>query len=300
MLSKHVINPDEIKDQYISNVALKANIKIGGATNHVSALGTPSDMTLFMGADVTHAHPGSNAPSIAAVVASVDNACTRYHTYIRAQGHREEIIVDMEKIMAEALVNYQKANQGKSPKRVMFFRDGVASGQFDKVQSVEIRGILVALHAAKLKIPVTFMVVQKRHHVRFFPTDGTMDRSGNCMPGTVIDTTITHPTEFNFYLQSHAGIQGMSRGTLYHVLHDDQKFTSDALQGICFSLCFLAERATRSIGMVAPAYRAHIAAFYARMFLEESSGSVSASSGGSLTSVLKPVAAGIQSTMYYM
>jgi eukaryotic translation initiation factor 2C len=87
MLFKHVQNPSEIKDTYIFNVALKANIKLGGASNHVSALGNlPNDLTLFMGADVTHAHPGSNAPSIAAVVASVDGKATRYHTYIKAQG----------------------------------------------------------------------------------------------------------------------------------------------------------------------------------------------------------------------
>ena len=32
--------------------------------------------------------------------------------------------------------------------------------------------------------PITFVVVQKRHHTRFFPTDPRYsDRSGNCVPG---------------------------------------------------------------------------------------------------------------------
>lgn len=31
--------------------------------------------------------------------------------------------------------------------------------------------------------PVTFVVVQKRHHTRFFPVDRQTDRSGNIMPG---------------------------------------------------------------------------------------------------------------------
>lgn len=31
--------------------------------------------------------------------------------------------------------------------------------------------------------PVTFIVVQKRHHTRFFPADNQTDKSGNIQPG---------------------------------------------------------------------------------------------------------------------
>lgn len=34
-----------------------------------------------------------------------------------------------------------------------------------------------------------------------------MGRSGNIPAGTTVDTDITHPYEFDFYLCSHAGIQ---------------------------------------------------------------------------------------------
>jgi hypothetical protein len=54
-----------------------------------------------------------------------------------------------------------------------------------------------------------------------FPVDQRDgDRSGNCPAGTVVDTDISHPTEFDFYLQSHAGILGTSRSAHYSVLHD--------------------------------------------------------------------------------
>ena len=106
--------------------------------------------------------------------------------------------------------------------------------------------------------PITFVVVQKRHHTRLFPQpqdQQNRDRSGNILPGgwrhewvggwvagwwadavveapllsrfadaslqsahaapcnagTVVDGAITHPFEFDFYLNSHAGIQGTSR-----------------------------------------------------------------------------------------
>ena len=63
-----------------------------------------------------------------------------------------------------------------------------------------------ALAANNVNAKLTIVVVGKGHHVRLFPKNGRDgDRSGNCPAGTVVDTDITHPTEFDFYLQSHAG-----------------------------------------------------------------------------------------------
>ncbi len=48
--------------------------------------------------------------------------------------------------------------------------------------------------------------------------------------GTVIDTDIVSPNGFDFYLNSHAAIQGTSRPVLYQVLYDEIGFTSDDIQ----------------------------------------------------------------------
>ena len=56
---------------------------------------------------------------------------------------------------------------------------------------------------------VTFLVVQKRHHTRFFPIkqEDEDGKNRNVPAGTVVDTQITHPTELDFFLASHASIQ---------------------------------------------------------------------------------------------
>jgi eukaryotic translation initiation factor 2C len=86
------------------------------------------------------------------------------------------------------------------------------------------------------------------------------------------------------------------------VLHDENRLNSDQVQQLCYSLCFLSQRATRSIGIVAPTYRAHIAAFYHRMFIEGEEGSDTASSigRGSNAFSLKQLAPGIELTQYYL
>ncbi|KAI8818718.1 Piwi domain-containing protein [Fimicolochytrium jonesii] len=299
------VNLAKLNAKYSENVALKVNVKMGGATNFVDKLPMMDKPTLICGADVTHAHAGSAAPSVAAVVTSTDRSATKYRTFLSAQPSRVEIIQDMERIMVDAIGAFVAA-QGTPPARIIFFRDGVSSGQFKEVRETEIAAIKKALAKRKLNnVQLTFIIVQKRHHIRLFPNDNHQDKSGNCLPGTTIDTVITHPTEFNFILQSHAGLQGTSRPTLYHVIWDEIQMGSDNLQQLCYNLCFLAERATRSINMVAPAYRAHLAAYYGRMFLEGDFGSDAASalSGTSQeipVSLRKVQATMDQHTMYYM
>ena len=91
---------------------------------------------------------------------------------------------------------------------------------------------------ADYKPGITFIVVQKRHHTRLFCADKKEQsgRSGNIPAGTTVDIGITHPTEFDFYLCSHQGIQGTSRPSHYHVLWDDNHFEADELQQLTFQV----------------------------------------------------------------
>ena len=46
----------------------------------------------------------------------------------------------------------------------------------------------------------------------------------------MVDQGINHPTEGDFYLLSHEGIQGTSRPCHYQVLWDDSGFSADELE----------------------------------------------------------------------
>ena len=70
---------------------------------------------------------------------------------------------------------------------------------------------------------LTIVICGKRHHTRFFPAnpnDGDR-RSGNCPAGTVVDTQIVSPVEFDFFIQSHGGLLGTSRPAHYNVLYNE-------------------------------------------------------------------------------
>ncbi|KAL1820630.1 hypothetical protein ACET3Z_015499 [Daucus carota] len=290
-LAKHVFR---MSKQYLANVALKINVKVGGRnTVLVDALSRRIPLvsdrpTIIFGADVTHPHPGEDSsPSIAAVVASQDwPEVTKYSGLVCAQAHRQEIIQDLYTtwqdpnkgpvhggMIKELLMSFRRAT-GQKPQRIIFYRDGVSEGQFYQVLLYELDAIRKACAALEpnYQPPVTFVVVQKRHHTRLFANNhrdrNQVDRSGNILPGTVVDSKICHPTEFDFYLCSHAGIQGTSRPAHYHVLWDENKFSADGLQSLTNNLCYTYARCTRSVSIVPPAYYAHLAAFRARFYME--------------------------------
>ncbi|KAJ1553663.1 hypothetical protein HK405_007273, partial [Cladochytrium tenue] len=258
------------KRQYCANVCLKMNVKLGGMNSFLSNAQLPfvsERPTIVFGADVTHPAPGSASnQSIAALVGSMDAQCSRYAAAIRVQKGRQEVIQDLASMVVELLKTFYQTC-GAKPERIIFFRDGISEGQFSDVLRAEVEAIRNACTTLEIgyRPAVTFVVVQKRHHARFFPIrKEDSDRSGNVLPGTVIESGITHPSEFDFYLCSHPGLQGTSKPTHYHVLHDENRFNPDSLQELTYRLCYLYCRATRSVSVCPPAYYAHLVAARAR------------------------------------
>ncbi|KAG0264297.1 eukaryotic translation initiation factor 2C, 2 [Actinomortierella ambigua] len=256
--------------QYFANVTLKINAKLGGHNSFLDNSQIPliaSKPTLVVGADVTHPPAGDTMrPSIAAVIGSVDRFASRHGASIRVQDHRTERLYDLKEMMKERLKAFNGVAKAK-PEQILFYRDGVSEGEFSEVMEIEVNAIRAACDELTkgYRPKITFIIVQKRHHARFFPiSNADTDKSGNCPSGMVIDTDIVHPTEYDFYLQSHSGLKGTSRSAHYHVLLDEIGIGSDALHQLTFNLCHVYGRCTRTVSLVPAVYYAHLVAARAR------------------------------------
>ncbi|VDK25729.1 unnamed protein product, partial [Taenia asiatica] len=260
------------KENVLKNLILKINAKMGGTNWLVDGLSERLENKLVMvvGADVTH--PGPNtaswgfAKSVAAVVASISSDLMRYVAIVRQQDQMEEgkttreEIDGMEGIFSDLLKTYKRCNNSL-PDKVIVYRDGVSEGQFNRVLRYELEAMKVACCRLDSRpIPITFIVVQKRHHIRFRPLQGAR----NVLPGTVIDKEVTQKNDSDFYLCSHKGMKGTSKPAHYHILYDDNRWNADDLQQFTYGLCHAYMRCSHGVSYPAPTYYSHLAAFRAR------------------------------------
>uniref|UniRef100_A0A061QLL7 Putative argonaute n=1 Tax=Cupiennius salei TaxID=6928 RepID=A0A061QLL7_CUPSA len=278
----NVVNPKKCTPQLVGNLCLKINSKMGGENHSLfrgEILPIMCKPVIVIGADVNHPGPSRGIkPSLAACVGSLDSRFSRYAVSIRAQQNVDEnrksleIIVDLKAMVLELMKTFYQHTRGKKPEKIIFFRDGVSEGQFEQVRNREVSAVRSACRTLQKDYEpgITFLVVQKRHHVRFMPENpregvGAMQ---NVPPGTTVDTAVTHPVNFDYYLCSHYGLKGTSRPSHYTVLEDDNEFGADEIQKLTYQLCHTYARCTRSISLPVPVAYADLAASRARVHLE--------------------------------
>uniref|UniRef100_A0A7S3UXA3 Uncharacterized protein n=1 Tax=Heterosigma akashiwo TaxID=2829 RepID=A0A7S3UXA3_HETAK len=262
----------------LANIALQVNAKLGGV-NSIVDRGLPclDAPTIIFGADVNH--PGAmntSKPSVAAVTASMDRDMSAFAGTCRVQSHRKEIIQDLEEMCTELFRQFYERNRVK-PQRIIFYRDGVGENQYAAVAAKEITAIKRA--CAKLEPgynpPITFVIVQKRHHTRLFAhNERDQDRSGNIQPGLLVDTGVCHPHGYDFFLCSHGGIQGTSKPTYYYVLTDENRYAPNDFYQLTYQLCYMYTACTRSVSAVPPAFYAHLMAFRGAFYIHDTEGSI--------------------------
>ncbi|XP_017150991.2 protein argonaute-2-like [Drosophila miranda] len=254
----------------VGNLLLKINSKLNGI-NHTLKADTPAlpKNVMFVGADVTHPSPDQREiPSVVGVAASHDAFGASYNMQYRLQRGALEEIEDMESIMTEHLRVYRKYRQCY-PEHIMYYRDGVSDGQFPKIRNEELRGMSVACAKIGIKPKICCIIVVKRHHTRFFPSGcpSESNKFNNVEPGTVVDRTIVHPNEVQWFMVSHQSIKGTARPTRYSVIANTGRLDIDLLQQMTHNLCHLFPRCNRAVSYPAPAYLAHLAAARGRVYL---------------------------------
>ncbi|KAI1433800.1 Piwi domain-containing protein [Xylaria sp. CBS 124048] len=264
--------------QYLSNVAMKVNAKLGGVTCKAvepgnGPIGAASQFfkepTMMIGVDVSHASPGSGAPSMAAITVSMDKNAIRFSAACQTNGWRDEILDPDTAISAfTPLLRKWYDAHGLPPTHVYYFRDGVDEGQFKAVIDMEVAVFRRIFREKNCGTPkFTVIIATKRHHIRFFPNQsnrGAGDRNGNPLPGTLVERDATHPHHFDFYLCSHVAIQGTARPVHYQVIYDEAKVIPDELQKMIYHQCYQYVRSTTPVSLHPAIYYAHVASNRAR------------------------------------
>ncbi|RDW67854.1 eukaryotic translation initiation factor-like protein 2C 2 [Coleophoma cylindrospora] len=275
--------------QYCSNVCMKLNAKLGGTTCKVfdkttttnwstSFFSKPGDPTgrptMIIGADVSHPSPGSPQASMAALTMSFDRFACRYAAAVQTNGHRVEMITEgnINSMMMPLFHKWiQHVGGGKGPQHIYYFRDGVSEGQYSHVLEQEVTHMKKAIEAkygqnAK-DIRWTVVICSKRHHIRFFPKDGDNiagDKNSNAVPGTLVERDVTHPFEYDFYLNAHSALQGTARPVHYQVILDEAQVAPNDFHKMIYQMSYQYMRSTTPVSLFPAVYYAHLASNRAR------------------------------------
>uniref|UniRef100_A0A8C9WXA7 Piwi-like RNA-mediated gene silencing 1 n=1 Tax=Sander lucioperca TaxID=283035 RepID=A0A8C9WXA7_SANLU len=234
-----------------TKIALQMACKMGGELWSVEI---PLKQLMIVGIDCYH-DTLAGKRSIGALVASLNQGMSRWFSKCVLQ-HKGQEIMDGLKMALTALKAYLKFNNCL-PSRIIVYRDGVGDGQLHSVVSYEVSQIMDSINCRINTLSV--VVVKKRISSRFFAhINGKVT---NPPPGTIVDSEVTRPEWYDFYIVSQAVRSGSVSPTHYNVVYDTSGLKPDHMQRLTYKLCHMYFNWQGIIRVPAPCQYAHKLAF---------------------------------------
>lgn len=233
------------------------NAKFGGDLWRMQFGEEISNQTMLVGIDVCH----KGKQSTIGFCATYDPFMCKYYAQASPQPVKGQEIIStsvLSDYFQRAFASYRDFN-GKMPKHIFIFRDGVGDSmrkqvidqeleQLHNIISVEYGLVEVeGCQVQKLEPPeITLIIVNKRVRQRFFQQ--TMSSTGqnfieNPPQGTYVDQGFVEQSEvidgkFDFFLVPHSVTQGSVKPTHFYVAKNTSKISKMAILNFTYALCY--------------------------------------------------------------
>ncbi|VDM65320.1 unnamed protein product [Strongylus vulgaris] len=249
----------------VLKIALQMNCKMGGALWRVSI---PIKRAMIIGYDLYH-DSTLRGKTIGACVSTIDQEYTEFFSQTRPHENPTQLGTNLSFFISKALWKYYKRNNNTLPEKIFLYRDGVGDGQIPYVVDQEVDLVQHACSDAvkrakgvpeNLKIKLAFIIVTKKVNMRVFKCnlDG---RLSNPDSGTVVDSVVTRPERYDFYLVPQYVNQGTVTPVCYNVIYDDTGMDPDRHHKLAYKLCHLYYNWQGTVRVPAPCQYAHKLAF---------------------------------------
>ncbi|CAH1407138.1 unnamed protein product [Nezara viridula] len=253
----------------MNSLLLKLNAKLNGNCYNIKSSLWPKYFirpVLVIGAYVNVNDPkrSSSFPFIASIVGNYNRHATKHNVIWSFMKSDSDHIENLDKIIGELIIHYWQES-GAYPEKILYYREGILEDNIWVVMEKEaalIREGCLSLHPF-YQPSLTFIDVTRNHSAMFLP-----NKQADVPAGTVVDSTIVHPNQMEFYLMSHLSYLGAPRPTKYHVLMDESHLSEDDIQEITFYLCHLSCRCTRSVPFPVQLYYARLATQRAQKYFD--------------------------------
>ncbi|CRK90810.1 CLUMA_CG004500, isoform A [Clunio marinus] len=224
-----------------TKVMIQINCKLGGAPWMIDF---PISGVMAIGFDISH-DPTNRSKSYGAFVATMDlKKNVKFFSSV-SEHKKGEASGTIANHFIGALKAF-KLEHKALPERIIFYRDGVDEGQNYSVIEDEVEHLKKMLKDIYDKFgngkkpKFTFIVVTKKLNTRIFLNKNS--KYENPEPGTVVDSVITLPNRFEFFLVSQSVRQGTVAPTNYNIIHhdvQDNDLTPDRLQILTYKYTHL-------------------------------------------------------------
>ncbi|XP_038044639.1 piwi-like protein 1 isoform X1 [Patiria miniata] len=251
------INKKQTVMSVATKIAMQINCKMGGELWTVLI---PSKMLMMVvGIDSYH-DSATRGRSVGGFVASMNHDLSRYFSRCTFQHTGQELIDGLKVCMTSALRKFKEIN-GKLPERVIIYRDGVGDGQLPAVVEYELPQVIDTFRmiGTDYSPKCAVVVVKKRINNRFCSLN--QGNLVNPSPGTVIDSVVTKPDLYDFFLVSQSVRQGTVTPTSYNVIWDNSGLAPDSMQSLTYKLTHLYFNWPGTIRVPAPCLYAHKLSF---------------------------------------
>ena len=216
---------------YYSNVLNQMVVKAGGELyNIVIHPNIQNNPTMIIGIDSSRAGKGKTK---IVMTASFSRSLSAFYT--------QQILVDnvensLPELFRKALDNFHKI-YNTYPHYIFIYRQGGNMKQKQKLYLTELPVIQSFFSSLKLEnLKFNYISVNKKTDLKFFQEKGRGYE--NPQSGTVIDTEVIAPNDYQFYLQPQYVNQGTATPVEYHVLYDSINMPIEDLEKITFFQTF--------------------------------------------------------------
>jgi eukaryotic translation initiation factor 2C len=181
----------------------------------------------------------------------MDGMLGQWTTHLSVLKNVDNLVPDLERAVTSLLQCFAHRNEGRPPKRIIVYREGVAENAFDDIVEKELVAFKNAFYARgydDASIKLAIIVCHKRHHIRLLyeggsgnssdgtPSKGNFEYLNPCV-GLCVDArcssgvadmdaldavgSITAPNMNEFYINAHAAVLGTSKPCKYDLIYDE-------------------------------------------------------------------------------
>lgn len=215
-----------------TKVAVQMSCKIGGAPWGIKI---PLSGMLTIGYDVSYDTKDKKI-CFGALVATMDQYQSVFYSVVSQHNDGEQLSKTFTTNVRQAIKEFAKVN-GTPPNKLIIYRDGVGDGQIRHILDHEKNPLEATIEQNYPDIRFAFVIVNKKTNTRLFAANDRSSGQRNPDPGTVVDTAITLPERYDFYLVPTSVRQGTVSPTYFNVIFDSLGLPAARLQLLTYYMC---------------------------------------------------------------